>query len=101
MAIDKIKVNTNKLQKTTSDIEDALKDIKNKIKSMESDVKALNSMWTGEAYDAFNQAFDDDIADLNTVCDNIQSVIDYEKKAKSEYDSCEQKVSDLVDKITV
>lgn len=101
MAIDKIKVNTNKLQKTTNDIEDALKDIKNKIKAMEADVKALNSMWTGDAYNEFNQAFQDDITDLEQICDNIQSVIDYEKNAKTEYDNCEQKVSELVDKITV
>lgn len=101
MAIDKIKVNTSKLKNTTNNIEDALKDIKNKMKAMEADVKALNSMWTGDAYDAFNQAFHDDITDLGQICENIQSVIDYETKAKTEYDNCEQKVSDLVDKITV
>ena len=101
MAIDKIKVNTNKLKKTTDDIENSLKDIKNKISSMKSDVKALNSMWTGDAYDAFNKAFQDDITDLEKIYDNIQSIVDYEKKAKTEYDGCEQKVSELVDKITV
>ena len=101
MAIDKIKVNTNKLSNTTNDIEDALKDIKKKVNAMKADVKALNSMWTGDAYDAFDKAFQDDMKDLGTICDNIQSVIDYEKKAKTEYDSCEQKVSELVDSITV
>lgn len=101
MAINKIKVNTNKLQKTASDIEGALKDIKNKIKAMESDVTALNSMWTGDANAEFNKAFQDDIKDLGVICDNIQSVINYETTAKTEYDNCEQRVSDLVDKITV
>lgn len=101
MAIDKIKVDTGRLQKTTGDIEDALKDIKNKIKAMESDVSALNAMWTGDANAEFNKAFRDDIKDLELICDNIQSVIDYEKKAKMEYDNCEQQVSELVDKITV
>ncbi|MDE6434731.1 MAG: WXG100 family type VII secretion target [Lachnospiraceae bacterium] len=101
MAIDKIKVNTNKLHKTTGDIEDALKDIKNKIDAMKADVSSLNSMWTGDANAEFNKAFQDDIKDLGIICDNIQSVIDYEKKAKIEYDKCEQRVSELVDEITV
>ena len=101
MAISKIKVNTNKLQKTATDIETALKDIKKKISNMQSDVSTLNSMWEGDANKTFNQAFQDDITDLELICDNIQNIINYENTAKKEYDSCEHKVSDLVDKITV
>jgi len=101
MAISKIKVNTSTLKKDTESISQALKNIKKKIKAMQSDVNALNGMWTGDANEAFNKAFQDDITDLGHICDNIQSVIDYEEKAKTEYDACEQKVSDLVNSITV
>lgn len=101
MAVSKIKVNTATLKKDTDSISQMLKDIKRKMKAMQSDVNALNGMWTGDANKEFNKAFQDDIKDLSDVCDNIQSIIDYERKAKSEYDSCEQKVSDLIDSIAV
>ena len=101
MAITKIKVNTNKLQKTATDMENALKHINKKSNQMQSDVKALNGMWEGDANQAFNQTFQDDITALQQVCDNIQKVINYENTAKKEYNSCEQKVAELVDKITV
>lgn len=101
MAISKIKINTSTLKKDTDSITQALKDIKKKIKAMQTDVNVLNGMWKGEANESFNKAFQDDITDLGHICDNIQSVIDYETKAKTEYDACEKKVSDLVDSITV
>lgn len=101
MAITKIKINTSTLKRDTDSISQALNDIKKKIQAMQTDVKALNAMWTGEANEAFNQAFQDDITDLGLICDNIQSVINYEKNAKKEYDACEQKVSDLIDSITI
>lgn len=101
MAVSKIKINTSTLKKDTESISQALKDIRKKIKAMQSDVNALNGMWVGDANEAFNKAFQDDITDLGLICDNIQNVIDYEQKAKSEYDTCEEKVSDLINSITV
>lgn len=101
MAISKIKINTSSLKRDTDTISQELKDIKNKIEKMKSDVASLNGMWSGEANESFNKSFQDDITDLNHICDNIQSIIDYESKAKTEYDACEKKVSDLVDSITI
>lgn len=101
MAISKIKVNTSTLKKDAESVSRALNDIKKKIKMMESSVNVLNGMWTGDANAAFNQAFQDDIRGLNYICDNIQSIINYEEKARSEYDSCEQNVFDIIDNITV
>ena len=101
MAASKIKVNTMTLKKDTDSIQQALKDVQKKIKEMQTDVKTLNGMWKGEANAAFNQAFQDDITDLESICDSIQSLIRYEENAKKEYDSCEMRVSDLIDQITV
>lgn len=100
-AVAKIKVNTSTLKKDTDSITEELKKVKKMIKEMKSDVKALNGMWKGEANEQFNKAFQDDLTDLNHVCDNIQSLIDYETNAKNEYNACEEKVSDLIDTITI
>ena len=101
MAASKIKINTKSLKKDTEDISNALKTIQTKIESLQSDVTALNQMWTGDANKEFNKAFQDDITDLEQICKSIQKLINYEKKAKSEYNSCEQKVSDLIDDIHI
>lgn len=101
MAISKIKVNTVSLKNDTDLILKSLNDVKKKMQAMESDVSQLNGMWEGDANAAFNKAFQDDINALKQICDNIQGVIDYETNAKKEYDSCEQKVSGLIDSVSV
>lgn len=101
MAVKKIKVNTGTLKQDTESITESLKKIKDKIKAMQADVKSLNGMWSGEANEQFNQAFQDDLTDLGFICDSIQSLIDYETNAKTEYDTCETKVADLINSITV
>lgn len=101
MAVSKIKVNTITLKKDTDLISQALKDIKKKMTEMKNDVTQLNGMWEGDANKAFNKAFQDDITALELLCNGIQSIIDYESNAKKEYDSCENKVSSLIDSISV
>ena len=101
MAASKIKVNTTTLKKDTDSIEQVLKNIEKKIKEMQTAVNALNGMWEGEANASFNQAFQDDITDLKSICDSLKELVRYEQNAKKEYDSCEARVSDLIDQITV
>lgn len=101
MAVSKIKVNTISLKRDTESISQSLKNIKNKMTAMESDVTQLNGMWEGDANKAFNKAFQDDIKALELICEGIQSIINYESNAKKEYDSCEKKVSSLIDSISV
>ena len=101
MAVSKIKVNTTTLKKDTDSIEQTVKDVEKKIEEMQTAVKALNGMGEGEANASFNQAFQDDITDLKSICGNLKELIRYEQNAKKEYDSCEVRVSDLIGQITV
>lgn len=61
----------------------------------------LNSMWSGEAHDAFIQSAESDIQFLTSVCDSIQGIINYEGNAVKEYNECEQRVADLIAQIRV
>lgn len=97
----KIKINTKTLSKDKDSIEKDLKQIEKKIKQMKLDVAAMNKMWTGEANTAFNKAFNDDIDDLNTICDSIRGIITYESTAKDAYEKCEQQVSSLISSISI
>lgn len=101
MAISKIKVNTVTLKKDTDLVTQSLKNIQKKIKAMQTDVDELNRMWSGDANEAFNETFQSDIDNLNKICNDIQSVINYEENAKTEYDTCEEKISELINTITI
>lgn len=101
MAVSKIKINTALLKRDAGNITKILSDIEKKALKMQTDVVQLNGMWEGEANMAFNKAFQDDITALRTVIKEVQDIVDYEENAKKEYDSCESKVSELVDSIPV
>lgn len=101
MAQNKIRVNTNSLDKTKQSLQEKLNNIKAAMEQIENDMTALNAMWSGEAHDAFVVSTDTDIQFLNNVCESIQNVIDYEETAVTEYNKCERQVADLIAKINV
>lgn len=101
MAVSKIKINTASLKRDTDNIKKVLSDIEKKALKMQIDVVLMNKMWEGEANMAFNKVFLDDITALRNVVKEVQSIVDYEENAKKEYDSCETRVSELVDSISV
>lgn len=92
----KIKINTKTLQNDTDSIQKDLKQVQKKLEAMQTDVEELNSMWSGEANKAFNQAFSSDIKALAELCSSLESIVAYEGTAKAEYDKCENKVSSLI-----
>lgn len=98
---EKIRVNTNTLQNDTTSISGDLKQVQRKIEAMQTDVTAMNQMWTGEANKAFNQAFNDDIKILQSLCEALEELIGYETTAKSEYDKCEKNVASLISSMNV
>jgi hypothetical protein len=58
-------------------------------------------MWEGDAHQAFAQQVSQDIDLLNAACDCISGIIGYESNAVTEYNKCEQKVSELVAQIKI
>ena len=94
--MNKIRVNTGSLSRTQSDVEGRIRSIEGKLAAMQADVSQMNGMWSGQANAAFNQTFMDDIQTLRNLCGQLGKLAGYEGKARTEYDSCEQKVSQLV-----
>ena len=99
--MNKIRVNTGSLQRTQTDVEGRIRDIETKLEAMLGDVSRMNAMWSGEANTAFNQAFQDDINTLKNLCGQLKKIARYEGNARKEYDTCEQKVSQLINGINV
>ena len=99
--MDKIKVDTGKLQNTESSVRDQIRNIQASLVKMQKDVASLNAMWSGEANQSFNQTFQKDIADLNSLCNGLSMVADYEENARKEYAKCEEQVASVINSIRV
>lgn len=97
----KIRINTGSLNSTKRDLQDKLTKIKNDMAQISEDMGALNSMWEGDAHQSFQERVNADIEYLTGVCDGIQNIINYESNAVTEYDKCEQQVSDLIAQIRI
>ena len=96
-----IKVNTSRLNKAAQSVADDIAKMKAQMKKMKVSVKQLDAMWDGESSEAFKKAFQDDMAALEVILNNLQSMHSYEVTAKNKYETCEQKVSELVAGIRV
>lgn len=97
-----IKVNTVTLGNDMETINGYLKDLKTQKGNLAGSMIELNSMWSGEAYDAFVQAVNNDLQLLQAVIDDLtNSVYAYETRAKSKYEECEKQVRALIDDITI
>ena len=87
--MNKIRVNTGSLQRTQTDVEGRIRDIETKLEAMLGDVSRMNAMWSG------------DINALKNLCGQLKKIARYEGNARKEYDTCEQKVSQLINGINV
>lgn len=101
MATNKIRVNTESLKQTQQNLQQKLKEIQNAMDQISNDMSTLNSMWTGEAHDAFVLSAESDMQFLLSICEQIQKIINYEGNAVKEYNKCEQQVADLISQIRI
>lgn len=101
MAANKIRINTNSLDKTRKELQAKLDKIRKDIDQINNDMGTLNSMWEGDAHQTFQQRVTEDLQFLSEACDGIQNIINYESNAVTEYNKCEQQVSDLVAQIRI
>ena len=98
---DKIKVDTNKLYKTRNNINSQLQTVRKQLMKMRMDIIALGMMWEGPAHTTFQSSFQNDLAYLDKVCNNLDRIINFETNAAHEYNICEQKVETLVNQIKI
>lgn len=101
MGADKIRINTGSLNKTRNELQEKLNQVKKDIEQITADLNSLNAMWTGDAHAAFQGQTMADVQFLAGVCEGLQSIISYEGTAVTEYEKCEQQVSDLIAQIRI
>lgn len=101
MGVNKIRVNTSSLSQTRRELQAKLDKIRRDIDNISNDMATLNSMWMGDAHEAFSGQVDSDISFLREACDGIQSIINFEDTAVNEYDKCERQVADVISQIRI
>lgn len=101
MAESKIRVNTDSLSRTRRELQEKLERIRENVKRITEDMGTLNAMWEGEAHEAFTQAAEADLQFLTEVCDALQRIVGFENTAVTEYDRCEQQVSEMIAAIRI
>lgn len=101
MAATVIEVDTGVLRSDVSVIHEELSGIGKDADKLESILGQLESMWEGEAKQAFSTAVRDDLGRLRELVKAMNTLTDKTSEARSEYDKCEGAVGQIVSSIRV
>lgn len=102
MEIEKIVAKTEKMSKFVDDMNtDFGKNAMDLYQELEDIVNALNSMWEGDASEAYKKKMVKNLQRLKTRIDKAQSMSDLMKKAKNKYVKVEDTIlNDVIATIT-
>ena len=101
MNIEKIKVDTNQLQKDRQSLKVDLHHIKNEITDIYQEVQELDSMWDGSANDEFRKQFRNDYNLIQEIIREMEKYIGKIDFSIRKYESCENSIDEIINKIRV
>lgn len=101
MAINEIKVNTNRLNNDANQIASLIQRMEKELNNIKSSVSQMNSMWEGMSKKAFMQAFEDDRKAAEDVIKELKSLQKFEMEAKTKYEQCENQIAGIINSIRV
>lgn len=84
-----ITVTTATLKTKASELRQANSSFKTQIGNLTTEESALNAMWDGDANDAFHTAFNNDITQMNSFYNAIESYASALEQIAQEYDKTE------------
>ena len=92
MAANQVEVNINVLSDDVNKLSELLTKIRSRSTEMFEDLDVLDTMWEGEAHEAFRMQVTDDRANMEKLALSIEKLIDYMRFASREYNICEEAV---------
>lgn len=101
MAIKQIAIDTGILQNDITAYEEALNTVKSKMDNMFTNMKELDTMWEGEANNAFMVQFNKDYSSMKELCNLLTKLLEDLKLAKKEYDQCDSSVNTVINAIQI
>ncbi len=84
-------VTPGQLRAKAQELESLNKTLRAKIADLENQENSLNSMWEGEAKDAFHTAFNNDKIQMNNFATQIDAYVNALNKAAEQYEMAENK----------
>lgn len=99
--ISKLDIETQKLQKDIDDLKRHLELMNRRGDAMMAGINALSAMWEGEAKNAFTIQFQTDYENLKSMAKVIKELIEKLEAARDKYNTCEEKVSSIINAIRV
>lgn len=97
----KFEVDTDQLSATVRSLQDVLNEISDQRVKMYSAIKELDSMWIGEAHDAFLIQYENDNEMMEKMIQDLNEVVENFGTARENYDVCEESVKDMIRKIRI
>lgn len=94
-------VETASLDSTVRSMESELSKIATLTTQLYAALEALDGMWVGAAHDTFAAQYAGDQQILENMRRTIDGVIEGMDKARKQYDTCEQSVSNAIKKISI
>lgn len=86
-----ITVTTSTLKSKANELKSLNSKLKSHINSLRSGESSLNSMWDGEANDAFHKAFTKDATQMDNFYNAIEKYVQALQEIAKKYDAAEQK----------
>lgn len=101
MASNLIEVNTNSLKGDVDEIAVELEQISRDADTLRGLLAHLETMWDGNAKQAFSAAVWDDLERLGVLVQAMKQLTSRTSDARAEYDKCENAVAQIVSSIKV
>lgn len=96
---DKLKINTQTLQRDTENIRKNIDVIKNAVNRMQEEGTRLHTMWSGPSHDAFKAQFDSDVVAALALIKDFESFAEGLNRAADKYKECSEKVDTIIAEI--
>lgn len=96
-----IKCNTKTLGGDRDSIRKSLADINKSIENLKNIASKMDKMWDGDASEVFKQRVKLEIAELDSICDALSKIANFENNSVTEYDKCNQKIAGIIESINI
>ena len=101
MAKSIIKASGVRLESDASKLNSHVLKIQNEIEAIKNDMTSLNTMWEGEAKEAFQDGFRNDIVFSEQIIRELRMIVSFGENAGRKYDRCEKNLMNLIESIRI
>lgn len=94
-------VHTDQLERTVTSMQTTLEDIEQTRNRILQGFESLSGMWEGAAHDAFQVRYQENDTLLQTLCQDVRTILENASTARVEYDKCEAAIWEEISRIHI